>query len=283
MTGTPYTPSTNTWHATVQLETDSDVQRATSYNPSAQELADNIAWLRRKTRDRVFGSYADMATNVTDAELYDIAYVVGRGFYHYDTATITTDSPWIVPALGMTEGVWISEFALSLLEGTPTRVKAGLLPNYQTVDLLEAVSAHVVNFHMTNQGSVWTPIQDTSSPAVNLITNITEAHLFGDVIEMEFGPFDLQVTDGDWVGMRARVVQDGVDYYYPIKQTSPYGSVHWHARYLSSSDAAIVVTLEATNSSDHTSQIGSSGGGAGWGLASLFPWMTGKLLRKYTS
>ncbi len=45
MSGTSYTGNPANFNETVQLLLDSDPQRATTYNPAYQQLADDIAFL----------------------------------------------------------------------------------------------------------------------------------------------------------------------------------------------------------------------------------------------
>lgn len=143
MTGTLYTGNATLPGPTqVQLTVDNDPQRATTYDPGLQALADMIACLRKQTYQR-HGSTADMQA-VSDATIGDPFFVSGQGTFSLISGGLPEQHPWIYNATGMADGSqWMHELFQSVLDAkNPARMKSSLLPS-GTTGQMQAVTGAI--------------------------------------------------------------------------------------------------------------------------------------------
>jgi hypothetical protein len=286
MKNTPGNP--NNYPANVRTIEDGDKRNATNLAAQTEDLADRTAYIHKKALEHVYYSLAALAA-VTDAELIDRAYVLSRGWYHYDTVTSTPDGEFIVAATGMGSGSWISEYVLSFLvggDGDPFKVQDALLPYHETIYIGGASGATLAaSVHSTSWGNI-AGISHRVGVAVKAL----------DRIDALVGPFEVFCASGDIVNLRVVVTQNGVLTWYPLSVKNLDAGenavpVSFPILYSSNGTQPIDITLQAANLGSATSHVNSPVGLAaddpvsgGWGTigagSAQYEFINYKVLRK---
>lgn len=225
----PYTPNPSQLHEQISCLTDDDRQRALSYNPALQELADNEAYTRALTLGRI-GTQSDMqaTTGVVVGDIF-IVRTLGIFYYHPLLDSSAGDMPWIFAATGMGVGVWVHTMFDSLFGSSkPAKLLTSLLPVIPA-NLRPEVHPYIValdNFEIANfvsprqslTGNEWTAL---NNGIVDLSASIIVVSP-GDRVNFSIGPLKAYIIDTDvskQLVLRAAItdgVSPQVTKYYPV-------------------------------------------------------------------
>jgi hypothetical protein len=261
--------------ATVPLPADSDPQRATTYNAAYQALADQIAYQMRLYGPARMGGLSDLHA-VSDARLGEIFFVLGYGYYSYQSGALATNSPIVEPATGMGVGAWVSSlWAILFGNGAatnPPKITPALIANsiIKTGELLTTAAS--ITTVTTSSSSFSTLVDSGSHPVAGTITDAKAS----DALYLWVGPLSVIYGGTGYAEARVKVVRGlATTYYKRIQGLTGYQDFAF--RYDIPTDGDINVSLEIA-SSDGTATH-SFASPSDWGPAGNFLWAHYQLVR----
>jgi hypothetical protein len=263
----------------VRLPTDDMPQRASSYNPAFQDLADQVAYQARLYGPERMGSIADMQA-ITDARDGELFHVTNSGYYQYFGGVLAARVPIVYAATGMGAGAWVSDlYAILFNASNPAKIVPALIGNaiVKAGGLLVVGTSVVTSFSVSSYANVKDDGgADVAATGGSALTGV----LSGDQLYLTVGPLSLLVGGGSHTAkFRTHIQQGATDTYYEQQYIDDGGS-GWHFHVHDSIrhtciDGDLSIFLEvASVSGSHSIQSPGN-----WGPAGRFEWGHYQLVR----
>jgi hypothetical protein len=182
--------------ANIRLMTDDDPQRAQTYNPGLQDLADRTATLEASPLKQA-GTFADMLLFASATSGVTVYTTYERGDYLYDATLSAFASPYTV-ASSVVGGGWRlllnnALFDPTLVAANTFKVKPSLL-RVQTIDTQIARTTNKVNLALSPPD--WQLVYAQGGTGEYLQIHRTDGAP-GDILDIHAGPLVLHTTGTD--------------------------------------------------------------------------------------